>query len=72
VVIYGEGRIARVDIKTTPDGSKEAELVLLATVPGAVDIDINKNGDMYVGVYPDKVVKITERDKPALASGYSQ
>ncbi len=72
VVIYGEGRIARVDIKTRPDGDKEAELVLLATVPGAVDIDINNNGDMYVGVYPDKIVKITELNKPALASGSSQ
>jgi len=72
VVIYGEGRIARVDIETSADGTKTAELKLLATVPGAVDIDITKSGEMYIGVYPDKIVKISEVQKLKVSSGSSE
>ena len=72
VVIYGEGRIARVDITVSDDGTKSAELQLLATVPGAVDIDITNTGEMYIGVYPDKVVKITQVKDLTLTIGNEQ
>lgn len=54
VVVYGEGRIMQVMHKN--DGT--VELAPFATVPGAVDLAISGDGEFFVGVYPDKVVRI--------------
>lgn len=57
VVSYGEGRIMRVQLEKAGE-SYTASLVPFATVPGAVDVAAAPNGDFYVAVYPDKVVRI--------------
>ena len=54
VVVYGEGRIMQIDVNDNND----VQLLPFATVPGAVDIAISSDGNFYVGVYPDKVVRI--------------
>ena len=59
MVIYGEGRIVRLDIDESDPDNPVVSMVKLATVPGAVDVAISKSGDMFVGVYPDKVVRIS-------------
>lgn len=57
IVVYGEGRIMTVE----PTGEGEDatfELKPFAIVPGAVDMAAAPDGSFYVGVYPDKVMKI--------------
>lgn len=54
VVVYGEGRIMKVE----DQGEGEVTLVPFATVPGAVDVASAANGDFYVAVYPDNIVRI--------------
>jgi len=59
IVIYGEGRVMEVEFKD--DGS--IELLPFATVPGAVDLAIAPNGHFYVGVYPDKIVRVRYEER---------
>jgi glucose/arabinose dehydrogenase len=59
VVSYGEGRIMRVELEKK-DETYGAKLVPFAIVPGAVDVAAAPNGDFYVAVYPDKVVRIRQ------------
>ena len=54
VVIFGEGRVMRMERSEQGD----ADLVPFALVPGATDIAAAPNGDFYVSVYPDKVVRL--------------
>lgn len=61
VVSYGEGKIMRVELEKQNDVYR-AKFKHFATVPGAVDIDTAPNGDFYVVVYPDKVVRIRPVD----------
>ena len=57
VVSYGEGRILRFEV-TKVGNSYQLEPFPFAVVPGAVDISAAPNGDFYVVVYPDRVVRI--------------
>jgi len=57
VVVYGEGRIMKVVVEED-NGVKTATLEPFAVVPGAVDIAASPDGDFYVAVYPDKVVRL--------------
>jgi len=58
VVVYGSGRIMQV--MDTDDG--KIKLSPFATIPGAVDLAISPEGDFYVAVYPEKIVRIGLRD----------
>jgi len=57
MVSYGEGRVMQVKFEKV-DGEYKASLVPFAIVPGAIDIAAAPNGDFYLAVYPDKVVRI--------------
>ncbi len=54
VVVFGEGRVMRMERSELGD----VDLVPFALVPGATDIAAAPNGDFYVAVYPDKVVRL--------------
>ncbi len=57
IVSYGEGKILRYRLKKQ-DNVYMAEGHEFASVPGAVDIAAAPNGDFYVVVYPNKVMRI--------------
>lgn len=56
-VVYGEGRIMQIQL-SKEEGQTRAKLLPFAVVPGAVDVAAAPNGDFYVAVYPNKIVRM--------------